>query len=155
MKLGLVIGCAEGNFDEARAAIALQKPDLTERSMWGISAFDQMFCRIQYRQASYQGIYTPPEADRPNIQYTGYNGGSDWGSVAVDPVRGVIVANYNDMPNYNRLVPREEANRKGWKPREELDELKGGAEGAGDPQAPQRESAGFCRHDEHPDRDGR
>lgn len=28
MKLGLVIGCAEGNFDEARAAIALQKPDL-------------------------------------------------------------------------------------------------------------------------------
>lgn len=28
MKLGLVIGCAEGNFEEARAAIALRKPDL-------------------------------------------------------------------------------------------------------------------------------
>lgn len=28
VRLGLVIGCAEGNFDEARAAIALQKPDL-------------------------------------------------------------------------------------------------------------------------------
>lgn len=28
MKLGLVIGCAEGNFDEAREAIDLQKPDL-------------------------------------------------------------------------------------------------------------------------------
>lgn len=27
-RLGLVIGCAEGNFDEARAAIALRKPDL-------------------------------------------------------------------------------------------------------------------------------
>ena len=27
-QLGRVIGCAEGNFDEARAAIALQKPDL-------------------------------------------------------------------------------------------------------------------------------
>lgn len=28
MKLGLVIGCAEGNFEEARQAIALRKPDL-------------------------------------------------------------------------------------------------------------------------------
>lgn len=28
VRLGLVIGCAEGNFDEARAAIAMQKPDL-------------------------------------------------------------------------------------------------------------------------------
>jgi quinoprotein glucose dehydrogenase len=36
--------------------------------------------------------------------------------VAVDPVRGVIVANYNDMPNHNRLVPREEADAAGLKP---------------------------------------
>src|SRR3546814_2816159 len=53
------------------------------------------------------------------IQYPGYNGGSDWGGIAVDPRRGVIVANYNDMPNYNRLVPRDEANRLGWAPRGE------------------------------------
>ena len=66
-------------------------------------------CRIQFRQATIKGFYTPPTADQPWIQYPGYNGGSDWGSVAVDPERGIIVANYNDMPNYNRLVPREEA----------------------------------------------
>jgi quinoprotein glucose dehydrogenase len=49
-----------------------------------------------------------------NIQ--GYNGGSDWGSVAVDPRRGVIIANYNDMPNYDVLVTRTEADAMGLFP---------------------------------------
>jgi len=95
----------------------LNKPSLAERDMWGMSPVDQMICRIRYRQAAYDGIYTPPTADRPWIQYPGYNGGSDWGSLAIDTARGVIYANYNDMPNYNRLVAREVADRKGWKPR--------------------------------------
>jgi quinoprotein glucose dehydrogenase len=80
-------------------------------------------------------MYTPPTADQPWIQYTGYNGGSDWGSVSIDPRRGVMIANYNDMPNYNELVPRDVADAKGWKPREEQESDSGGAEGAGDPQA--------------------
>lgn len=122
----------------------LAKDRLTERDMWGMSPIDQMICRIGFRQAAYDGIYTPPTSDRRWIQYPGYNGGSDWGGVAVDPQRGWIIANYNDMPNYNRLVPREVANEKGWFPRgdprleEQTPASRGGvpegAEGAGDPQ---------------------
>lgn len=113
----------------------LRKPDLTERDMWGMSPIDQMICRIQFRQASYQGFFTPPESSRRSIEYPGYNGGTDWGGIAVDPLRGVIVANYNDMPNYVRLVPRAEADKKGWAPRDQTRGRIGGAEGAGDPQA--------------------
>ncbi|MDX3908394.1 MAG: membrane-bound PQQ-dependent dehydrogenase, glucose/quinate/shikimate family [Sphingobium sp.] len=113
----------------------LRKRDLTERDMWGMSPIDQMICRIQFRKASYKGFYTPPESDRRSIEYPGYNGGTDWGGIAVDPRRGVIIANYNDMPNYVRLVPRAEANRKGWAPRDQARGEIGGAEGAGDPQA--------------------
>ncbi|MFC0204013.1 membrane-bound PQQ-dependent dehydrogenase, glucose/quinate/shikimate family [Novosphingobium soli] len=113
----------------------LRKPALTERDMWGMSPIDQMVCRIQFRKASYKGFYTPPESDRRSIEYPGYNGGTDWGGIAVDPRRGVIVANYNDMPNYVRLVPRAEADRKGWAPRDQARGEIGGAEGAGDPQA--------------------
>ncbi|WP_429594954.1 membrane-bound PQQ-dependent dehydrogenase, glucose/quinate/shikimate family [Sphingomonas zeicaulis] len=113
----------------------LRKPDLTERDMWGMSPIDQMICRIQFKRASYKGFFTPPESERRSIEYPGYNGGTDWGGVAVDPRRGVIVANYNDMPNYNRLVPRAEANRRGWAPRNQTRGDIGGAEGAGDPQA--------------------
>jgi len=116
----------------------LAKRNLTEKDMWGMSPIDQMACRIQFRKASYKGIYTPPTVDQRWIQYPGYNGGSDWGGIAVDPDRGVIIANYNDMPNYNRLVSREEANEKGWVPHGEPTPAKarGGslAEGAGDPQ---------------------
>ncbi|MBO9501170.1 membrane-bound PQQ-dependent dehydrogenase, glucose/quinate/shikimate family [Brevundimonas sp. A19_0] len=124
----------------------LARDDLTERDMWGMSPIDQMICRIGFRRAEYDGMYTPPSTERRWIQYPGYNGGSDWGGVAVDPRRGVIIANYNDMPNYNRLVPREQANERGWYPRghPELKEDAGmpasrggvpdGAEGAGDPQ---------------------
>jgi quinoprotein glucose dehydrogenase len=113
----------------------LRKPDLTERDMWGMSPIDQMICRIQFRKASYKGFFTPPESDRRSIEYPGYNGGTDWGGIAVDPRRGVIVANYNDMPNYVRLVPRAEADKKGWAPRDQARGDIGGAEGAGDPQA--------------------
>lgn len=95
----------------------LRKPDLRERDMWGMSPIDQMICRIRFRKASYKGFYTPPTAARHWIEYPSYNGGSDWGSVAVDPTRGIIVANYNDMPNYNILVPRDVAEKKGWRPR--------------------------------------
>ena len=113
----------------------LARPDdLTERDMWGMSPIDQMICRINFRRAAYDGMYTPPTSDRRWIQYPGYNGGSDWGGVAFDPDRGVIIANYNDMPNYNRLVPREEADARGWYPRGDARADTGGAEGAGDPQ---------------------
>ncbi|WP_036646074.1 membrane-bound PQQ-dependent dehydrogenase, glucose/quinate/shikimate family [Pantoea sp. A4] len=83
-----------------------QKPDLTEQMMWGISPFDQLACRIQYRSANYQGIFTPPSADKPWIEYPGNNGGSDWGSISVDVHNGVIIENYNDLPSYSKLVPR-------------------------------------------------
>jgi len=113
----------------------LRKPVLTEKDMWGMSPIDQMICRIQFKSADYRGDFTPP-TDTPHwIEYPGYNGGSDWGGVAIDAKRGIIVANYNDMPNYNRLVPREEADKLGWAPRDQTRGAIGGAEGAGDPQA--------------------
>ncbi len=95
---------------------SLRKPDLKESDMWGMSPIDQMICRIQFRTAVYKGFFTPPVYPGRWIEYPGYNGGSDWGSVAVDPRRGVIVANYNDMPNYNKLMTRAEADKAGIYP---------------------------------------
>jgi quinoprotein glucose dehydrogenase len=112
----------------------LRKPDLTEQDMWGLTPIDQMVCRIQFRKASYKGFYTPPESVRHSIEYPSYNGGSDWGGIAIDPHRGIIIANYNDMPNYVQLVPRAKADKLGWAPRDQVRGEPGGAEGAGDPQ---------------------
>src|SRR5690606_12082296 len=113
----------------------LRKRELTERDMWGLTPIDQMICRIQFANAGYDGFYTPPVTGAHSVQYPGYNGGTDWGGIAIDPQRGIIVAHYNDMPNYVTLVPRAKADAMGWAPRSEARGDMGGAEGAGDPQA--------------------
>lgn len=94
------------------------KPDIEERHMWGMSPLDQLWCRIQFRQSVYEGMYTPPTTDWW-LQFPGYNGGSDWGGVAVDLERNIMVANYNVTVNRNRLVPREEVDAHGIVPIDE------------------------------------
>lgn len=115
---------------------SLAKGDMTPEKTWGLTPLDQLACRIQYHQADYRGQYTPPSVDKPIINYPGYNGGSDWGGVALDPARGLIIANYNDMPNYTRLVTRAEADKKGWKAPQIINDpgYKAHGEGDGDPQ---------------------
>lgn len=116
----------------------LLKPDLTEADMWGTTPVDQLWCRIQFRQAAYDGVYTPPTVDQPWIQFPGYNGGSDWGGVAIDPVNNIMIANYNNMPNYNQLVPREEVDAMGVLPITDPNydpDVGGGSHGSISPQA--------------------
>lgn len=116
----------------------LLKPVLTEKDMWGATPLDQLWCRIQFQQASYDGVYTPPTVDTPWIQFPGYNGGVDWGGVAIDPVNNIMITNYNNMPNYNQLVPREEVDALGVLPITDPNydsEAGGGSHGSLSPQA--------------------
>jgi quinoprotein glucose dehydrogenase len=94
----------------------LDQAELTEKDMWGMSPIDQLWCRIQFKRASYDGEYTAPTLERAYVQYPGFNGGSEWGSVAVDTERGILVANYNDIPTLNWLVPRVKIDKMGLKP---------------------------------------
>ncbi|MGE0113277.1 MAG: membrane-bound PQQ-dependent dehydrogenase, glucose/quinate/shikimate family [Steroidobacteraceae bacterium] len=71
---------------------------LTEAAMWGATPIDQMWCRIQYRQARYEGPYTPNGTGQPTIVYPGPFGGIEWGGVTVDPVRKILISNPSAMP---------------------------------------------------------
>jgi quinoprotein glucose dehydrogenase len=90
-------------------------PKLTERDMWGISPLDQLWCRIRFRQARYEGPMTPPGLTA-SIADPGYIGGMDWGSTAVDPDRQVAVVASNRIVNYIRLITRAEADARHLKP---------------------------------------
>ena len=107
----------------------LDSPPLKASDTWGMTPIDQMVCRIQFHRAAYAGEYTPPTADRPFIEYPSYNGGSDWGSVAVDQKSGVVVANYNNLAMYDQLIPRKKADELGLKP---ITERKPGQDGKAD-----------------------
>jgi membrane-bound PQQ-dependent dehydrogenase (glucose/quinate/shikimate family) len=88
---------------------------LGERHMWGLTPFDQLWSRIKFRRARWQGTMTPPGTDN-TINYPGSLGGSNWGSLSFDPERGVMVGQWNRMGMYLRLMPRAEADARGLKP---------------------------------------
>jgi quinoprotein glucose dehydrogenase len=77
---------------------------LTEAAMWGMTPLDQMWCRIQYRKARYQGPYTPPGTGQASIVYPGMFGGIEWGGVTIDPVRKILISNPSAMPFLVRMA---------------------------------------------------
>ena len=95
---------------------SLAGPPPSEKRMWGVTPFDQMWCRIKFRQARFDGTMTPVGVDRPSIVWPGYLGGMEWGGVSVDPQRGVVIVNTNRVPNYNKLLTRAQADAMGVRP---------------------------------------
>ncbi|OQP35168.1 membrane-bound PQQ-dependent dehydrogenase, glucose/quinate/shikimate family [Pantoea latae] len=65
---------------------------LTEKSMWGISPFDQMSCRIGFRELRYDGNPWTPATEKGSLIFPGNIGVFNWGSVAVDPERQLLIA---------------------------------------------------------------
>jgi quinoprotein glucose dehydrogenase len=90
-------------------------PDLRERDMWGVTPLDQLWCRITFKEARYDGLYTPPSLT-PSIEYPGTAGGFDWGSISVDLDRHLLIANSSRFAFHMRLLARDEADRRGIKP---------------------------------------
>ena len=85
-------------------------PRLTEADMWGISPFDQLYCRIKFKGARYDGMYTPLRLGA-SIRTPGELGGIDWGSVSLDEKRGIVIVNSNIMADYDELITRAQADR--------------------------------------------
>lgn len=92
---------------------SLRPADIRETDSWGATLFDQLLCRIQYRQLDYKGAFTPPSL-RGALVFPGYFGISDWSGVAVDPSRQIAIQNRSYMPWTARLYTRKEAEAKGW-----------------------------------------
>ncbi|QEO17375.1 membrane-bound PQQ-dependent dehydrogenase, glucose/quinate/shikimate family [Acetobacter vaccinii] len=76
---------------------------LTERSMWGISTFDQLYCRIMFKDSVYEGAFTPP-GEKPYIEYPSLLGGMNWGGVSIDEARGLMFVNDMRIPLRMMLV---------------------------------------------------
>lgn len=85
---------------------------LTEQRAWGATMFDQLLCRIQFRQLRYDGDYTPIGLTKA-LQYPANLGGMNWGSVSVDAANGRVYLNDLRVPNVFYLIPRAEYERMG------------------------------------------
>jgi glucose dehydrogenase len=74
--------------------------------MWGLTPIDQLICRILFKQSRYEGTLTPPSL-QGTIFYPGFAGGSNWGSVSIDPQRGIMMAYAQHVANRTTLIPRD------------------------------------------------
>ncbi|WP_097304911.1 glucose/quinate/shikimate family membrane-bound PQQ-dependent dehydrogenase [Pseudomonas chlororaphis] len=103
-------GAVEGDHTaptQARSDLNLLPPPLEEKGMWGATPFDQMLCRIQFKELRYEGQYTPPSI-QGSLIYPGNVGVFNWGSVSIDPVRHLLFTSPNYMAFVSKLVPRAE-----------------------------------------------
>ncbi|KQP44612.1 membrane-bound PQQ-dependent dehydrogenase, glucose/quinate/shikimate family [Pseudorhodoferax sp. Leaf274] len=101
-------GAAQGDRTAAtqpRAAISFDPPMLRERSMWGVTMFDQLACRIAFKRLRYEGRFTPPST-QGSLIHPGNFGVFNWGGVAVDPRRQIAFTTPTYLPFVSTLVPR-------------------------------------------------
>jgi quinoprotein glucose dehydrogenase len=64
---------------------------LTEKSMWGMTPFDQMACRIEFNTLRYDGNPWTPATETGSLVFPGNIGAFNWGSVSIDPERQILI----------------------------------------------------------------
>ncbi|MPZ21289.1 MAG: PQQ-binding-like beta-propeller repeat protein [Luteitalea sp.] len=79
---------------------------VTPETAWGPTEADRAECRALVSQYRSEGIYTPPGL-RGTIMYPGNASGVNWGSVAFDPQRQLLVTNTSRLATLVQLLPRE------------------------------------------------
>ena len=82
-------------------------PRIREQDLFGITPFDQMACRQTFLGLRYEGPMTPPSV-QGTLLYPGPGGGMNWGSVAVDEERQLMVVNNMHLPFIIHMIPRED-----------------------------------------------
>jgi quinoprotein glucose dehydrogenase len=80
---------------------------LTADDAWGFTFWDKRECRKLIRSLNNAGIFTPPSI-KGSVAFPSDFGGNNWGTPAIDPVRGLIVLNTMFMPSSTTLIPRDE-----------------------------------------------
>lgn len=83
---------------------------LTPDDAWGMTPAERDACRERIKSLRYEGIFTPPSFEG-TIVFPGIGGGTNWGALSHDPVRGLMIANLSHIPFVITLVPREQLQR--------------------------------------------
>ena len=86
---------------------SFSRPGIHERDLFGVTPFDQIACRLTFKNLNYQGLMTPPSI-QGTLLYPGPAGGMNWGSLAVDEERHLMVVNNLHLAYLIRMVPREQ-----------------------------------------------
>lgn len=79
---------------------------LTESDMWGATPYDQLMCRISFKEMRYDGLFTAPGTDK-SLAFPGSLGGMNWGGISTDPVNDYIFVNDMRLGLWVRMIPSD------------------------------------------------
>lgn len=85
---------------------------LTEDLITDLSPKSHATVLERFRKTTSHRLYSPPSTEG-TIIYPGFDGGAEWGGAGVDPKRGILYVNGNEMPWILTMVetkPKEGAN---------------------------------------------
>ena len=86
----------------------LHPTEITEENVHGFTPIDRASCRKLVEEYRWDGPFTPNTLEG-NIQYPHTSGGMNWGGVAIDPQRGILITNQTHAAQLVKLIPREDA----------------------------------------------
>ncbi|MBW2361103.1 MAG: pyrroloquinoline quinone-dependent dehydrogenase [Deltaproteobacteria bacterium] len=96
---------------------------LRPEDAFGFTLYDRGKCREAIEAARSEGLYTPPSL-QGSVHFPGMMGGVNWGSLAVDSKRDILVVNTTRTATTVRMIPRDEitpkqkASKYGFEPAE-------------------------------------
>ncbi|MBI2680685.1 MAG: pyrroloquinoline quinone-dependent dehydrogenase [Candidatus Solibacter usitatus] len=79
---------------------------LTADDAFGATFEDKKWCRDKIASLRNDGLFTPPSLEG-TLAFPGNVGGVNWGSAAIDPERGILVANTDRLAFMIKLIPRD------------------------------------------------
>jgi quinoprotein glucose dehydrogenase len=78
-----------------------------EDHVFGFTPIDRWACSKLAAKYRYDGLYTPPTLEG-TIGFPHTSGGMNWGGVAIDEARGLLIVNQVHVAQVVQLVPREQ-----------------------------------------------
>ncbi|MCP4925177.1 MAG: pyrroloquinoline quinone-dependent dehydrogenase [Gammaproteobacteria bacterium] len=75
-----------------------------EEEIFGLTFWDRNKCRESLSSLRYDGIFTPP-SERGSLMLPSPAGGGNWGGVAFEPQRNVLIVKANNIGMVIRLIP--------------------------------------------------
>lgn len=79
---------------------------LTPDDAWGLTFWDRDKCRERMAGLRSEGIFTPPSFEG-SILFPAYTGGPNWGGLAFDPERQLVIATVIELPAVVTLADRD------------------------------------------------
>jgi quinoprotein glucose dehydrogenase len=79
---------------------------MTDKDMFGFALIDKWDCRRRFNKLKNDGIFTPFYSES-SVDYPVSVGGMDWGGLAFDPKRNILVVNSNNVLGAHHLAPHK------------------------------------------------